>query len=209
MTTEKSCHLGVDAYQGPGPGGVCEVTDLSRSRSGAAAPPPARMGRMTVRYRIAAVCTGNICRSPMAEAVLRRMLEQDALDRDVSVDSFGISGWHAGDGADPRAVAALHRRGYDITHRARRWHPGLFADRELVVALDSGHLAELCATAPTPQAAGRVRLLRSFDPDASAPDLDVPDPYHGGAAAFDHVLDLVEAGCRGLTGQLRDVLARS
>ncbi len=125
---------------------------------------------MTVRYRIAAVCTGNICRSPMAEAVLRRMLEQDALDRDVSVDSFGISGWHAGDGADPRAVAALHRRGYDITHRARRWRPDLFADLDLVVALDSGHLAELCATAPTPQAAGRVRLLRSFDPDASAPD---------------------------------------
>ncbi|HEY9472965.1 MAG TPA: low molecular weight protein-tyrosine-phosphatase [Mycobacteriales bacterium] len=162
---------------------------------------------MAVRYRIAFVCTGNICRSPMAEAVLRRMLDQDGSGDDVGVDSFGTSGWHAGDAADPRAVAALHRRGYDISHRARRWRPDLFADLDLVVALDSGHLAELCAGAPTPQAADRVRLLRSFDPDASGLDLDVPDPYNGGAASFDHALDLIEAACRGLASEVRGALA--
>jgi protein-tyrosine phosphatase len=188
---------------------------------------------MSLPYRIALVCTGNICRSPMAEAVLRRILDEDyRLGGRVVVDSFGTGGWHVGEPADPRAVAALRRRGYDIAHRARRWDPADFAERDLVVALDRGHLAELRADAPTRQDAAKVRLLRSFDPavtpsggpgggaavgepgpaggtaghDGGA-DLDVPDPYYGGAAAFDRALDLIENACRGLARQVHETLA--
>ncbi|MEN3358182.1 MAG: low molecular weight protein-tyrosine phosphatase, partial [Mycobacteriales bacterium] len=75
--------------------------------------------------------------------------------------------------------------------------------RDLVVALDSGHLRELRQLAQTPEDAAKVRLLRSFDPAADPADLDVPDPYYARAAEFDHVLDLVEASCRGLLAQIR------
>lgn len=169
---------------------------------------------MATTYRIAFVCTGNICRSPMAEVVLRAILDHQRSGArpagrpgeaagGVVVDSFGTTGWHVGEPADPRATAALQRRGYDISHRARRWHADLFATRDLVVAMDSGHLAELRAGAPDRAAAGRVWLLRSFDPDAAGPDLDVPDPYHGGAADFDRVLDLIERACHGLAERVR------
>lgn len=172
---------------------------------------------MSRPYRISMVCSGNICRSPMAEVVLRRILDEEyRLAGQVLVDSFGTGGWHVGEPADPRAVAALHRRGYDIAHRARKWEPRNFGERDLVIACDRGHLAELRDAAPTPTDAAKVHLLRSFDPAVGTDGdafgdggsvLDVPDPYYGGAAAFDHALDLIEAACRGLARQVRAALA--
>jgi protein-tyrosine phosphatase len=154
-------------------------------------------------YRICFVCSGNICRSPTAEVVARRLVEQAGLDGQVAVDSAGTGDWHAGDDADPRAVAVLRRRGYPVDrHCARQFQPSDFAYRDLVVALDAGHLRALRQLAPTAQDAAKVRLLRSFDPAADPEDLDVPDPYYGRPAEFEHVLDVVEAGCRGLLAEL-------
>jgi protein-tyrosine phosphatase len=155
-------------------------------------------------YRVCFVCSGNICRSPTAEIVTRQLAAAAGLADQIVVDSAGIGGWHVGDDADPRTVTALRRRGYPVDrHCARQFRPADFADRDLVVALDSGHLRELRQLAATPEDLAKVRLLRSFDPAADPTDLSVPDPYYARTADFERVLDLIEAGCRGLLAELR------
>ncbi|MFI6514069.1 low molecular weight protein-tyrosine-phosphatase [Spirillospora sp. NPDC050679] len=151
-------------------------------------------------YRVTFVCTGNICRSPMAEGVLRHHVEEEGLD--VEVDSSGTDGWHVGDAADSRTVAALRRAGYRSAHTARQFEAGWFDRYDLILALDDGHLRALRAMAPDAGARDKVRLLREFDP-AAGDDLDVPDPYYGGRADFDHVLELVEAAMPGLLDHIR------
>jgi protein-tyrosine phosphatase len=156
-------------------------------------------------YRICLVCLGNICRSPMAEAVLRAKLVAAGLGDDVSVDSAGLGGWHVGGDADRRALAALTRRGYPLTHAARQFDAAWFAERDLILALDRSNLSALRRLAPDAAAAGRIRLLRSYDRAAGddRDDLDVPDPFYGGPDGFEHVLDLVERACAGLVAELR------
>jgi protein-tyrosine phosphatase len=149
-------------------------------------------------YRITFVCTGNICRSPMAEHVLRRQAEEAGLD--VVVDSSGTGGWHIGDPADHRTVQTLRRHGYTSAHRARKFQRAWFDEYDLVVALDKGHQRELRRQARTGQDTAKIRLLRSFDPLAGK-DLDVPDPYYGGSADFERVLDLIEAAVPGLLAE--------
>ncbi|NEC87786.1 low molecular weight protein-tyrosine-phosphatase [Streptomyces sp. SID12501] len=148
-------------------------------------------------YRVCFVCTGNICRSPMAESVFHARVEEAGLAGLVEVDSAGTGGWHEGDGADPRTVSVLEAAGYDGDHAARQFRAAWFAHLDLVVALDAGHLKALRRLAPTPQDAEKVRLLRSYDPAAGA-DLDVPDPYYGGMDGFQECLEMVEAASVGL-----------
>jgi protein-tyrosine phosphatase len=129
------------------------------------------------------VCTGNICRSPMGEVVLRAKLTEAGLD-DVLVSSSGTGGWHVGDRMDPRAAAALRRRGYDgSAHRARRFERAW--DRDLILAMDSGHLSELSGTA-----------AQLFARD------DVPDPYYGEDDGFDDVLTQIEKAADQWVGRL-------
>ncbi|MFE9771133.1 low molecular weight protein-tyrosine-phosphatase [Streptomyces sp. NPDC005931] len=153
-------------------------------------------------YRVCFVCTGNICRSPMAEVVFRARVAEAGLEGLVEVDSAGTGGWHEGDGADPRTVTVLEEHGYDAVHIARQFDPSWFSRLDLVVALDSGHLRALRRLAPTERDAAKVRLLRSFDP-ATDDDLDVPDPYYGEADGFDACLEMVEAASVGLLAAVR------
>ncbi len=158
----------------------------------------------TMTYRICFVCTGNICRSPMAEAVMRRMLEDAGLAHRVAVDSAGTAAWHVGDPADRRAVRVLDEAGYDGSgHRARAFDPRWFAERDLVVALDGGHLQELRALAAAAGAPDTVRLLRSFSAAPRDGGLDVADPYYGADSGFATVLRQVEDGCRGILAVLQ------
>lgn len=140
--------------------------------------------------RVEVVCTGNICRSPMGEVVLRAKLAEAGIDG-VEVTSSGTGGWHVGDPMDPRAAAALRRRGYDgSAHRARRFEHAWIRDRDLILAMDSGHLAELTRG----EAPGHVLLFA---------DLDVPDPYYGEDDGFDEVLAQVEKAADQWVDRLR------
>ncbi|SCK14338.1 low molecular weight protein-tyrosine-phosphatase [Streptomyces sp. WMMB 322] len=167
-------------------------------------------------FRVCFVCTGNICRSPMAEAVLRAHVTEAGLEDRITVSSAGTGGWHVGEPADRRTTGTLEAAGYELAHRARQFEPGWFGEHDLVVALDEGHERELRAMARTPDDVAKVRLLRSYDPAASAGippgpsggtgvndrfGLDVPDPYYGGADGFDEVLRLIEAAVPGVLAE--------
>jgi protein-tyrosine phosphatase len=151
--------------------------------------------------RICFVCSGNICRSPTAEVVLRAKLAEAGLADEVVIDSAGTGPWHAGKDMDPRARQALVRRGYaPPLHVARQFTATDFAERDLVIALDAGHVArlgQLARLADDPaDAAASIRLLRSYDPAAvAAGELDVPDPYYDGEAEYEAALDQIEAAC--------------
>jgi low molecular weight protein-tyrosine phosphatase len=150
--------------------------------------------------RIVFVCMGNICRSPTAEGVMRRLVEEQGLE--VEIDSAGTGAWHVGEPPDSRATVAARRRGVTLEGAARQIRPDDFERFDLLIALDRSNLRELLAIAPDEEAAEKVRLLREFDPAADG-DLDVPDPYYGGDNGFETVLDMVEASCRGLIDELR------
>ena len=139
----------------------------------------------------------------MAGTVLGELVRQAGLADRIDVSSAGTGNWHVGDRADERALDALSRRGYDgASHRARQYARGWFAEHDLVLALDRSNLADLRRMAP-PEQAGKIRLLREFDPQAGA-ELEVPDPYFGNSRGFDEVLEMVERSCRGLLAHLRE-----
>jgi protein-tyrosine phosphatase len=161
-------------------------------------------------FSVCFVCTGNICRSPIAEAVFRSHAADAGLDGRISVGSAGTSGWHEGEPADPRTMRTLESAGYELAHAARQFQPEWFDELDLVIALDEGHRRELRALARTPQDAAKIHLLRAYDPDASAHvDLDVPDPYYGGEDGFADVLRLVEAAVPGLLDEVARALGGS
>jgi protein-tyrosine phosphatase len=160
-------------------------------------------------FRIAMVCTGNICRSPMAEIVLRDLVDRAGLGDRVLVSSAGTGEWHVGEHADPRTVAALESHGYDgTTHRARQFDPSWFDSLDLVIALDRSHERVLRSWARTDDDRQKVRLLLSFDTEYAGRS-DVPDPYYSDAAMFDSVLSMIEHSCRALFRQLEPAFRRS
>lgn len=155
------------------------------------------MSNQKEKLRVSFVCTGNICRSPMAAQVFRSHLDAAGLG-EVVVTSAGTGGWHVGEPADSRAADVLRRNGYETDHAARQLDSEeLSAD--LLVALDNDHLGSLRRSVPEPE---RVRLLRSFDPAAPA-GADVPDPYYGGPDGFDEVLAMIEAAVPGMLEWVR------
>jgi protein-tyrosine phosphatase len=147
---------------------------------------------------------GNICRSPTAEAVMRDLVTREGLDGAIEIDSAGTGAWHVGEPPDPRSTAAAKARGIVMEGAARQVTDADFEAYDLLLAADEQNVAALRAVAPDDGAAAKVVLLRAFDPAAvAAGDVEVPDPYYGGASGFDDVLDMVDAACRGLLERLR------
>ena len=152
-------------------------------------------------YRVLFVCLGNICRSPLVEAVARERLAGAGLD--VVVASCGTGGWHAGEGADPRMIAAAHAAGHDLSrHRARQLREHDFADYDLLLAMDRDNLRALRGLAATPEQAERTALFLEWT--GTSPPLEFPDPWHGNAAGFAAAVKLAERSVTGLVERLRD-----
>ena len=140
------------------------------------------------------VCSGNICRSPMAEKMFAHQIAGRGLTEAVRVSSAGTGGWHIGAGADERAVRVLHDRGYPTEHRAAQvGDEHLSAD--LVVALGRNHVRILADWGVEPE---RLRMMRSFDPRSGAHALDVEDPYYGDLADFEDVFTVIDSALPGL-----------
>ena len=147
------------------------------------------------------ICLGNICRSPMAQAVLRRHATLEAGLPGLHVESAGTYAGMAGQRIDPRARAALVRRGYDAGQdRARRIVDSDFERFNLILAMDKQNLESLHALCPAPH---QHKLRLFLDYAIEIEDKEVPDPYYGSAQGFERVLDLCEAGARGLISTLR------
>jgi protein-tyrosine phosphatase len=146
--------------------------------------------------RVCFVCLGNICRSPTAAGVMRKLVSDAGLAGCIDVDSAGTGAYHEGESADARSIAAARARGIDLVGRARQFKPHDFERFDYVLAADRRNLADLRILA-TGRDVRHVALLRSFDP-AAASGAEVPDPYYGGVSGFDEVLDVCDAACRGL-----------
>ena len=158
-------------------------------------------------YRIIAVCTGNICRSPMAELMLTAALEREGLAGLVTVDSAGTTGYEAGRPIDPRAARRLAATQLTSDrHVARAWEHDWFRDRDLILALDIDHYAWLSEAAPDPEAQAKIRMFRSFDPAMSSMDpldMGIEDPWYGGHADFDAVWHQIHAALPGIVDHIK------
>ena len=150
-------------------------------------------------FRVVFVCTGNICRSPMADVVFRGLADAAGLGTRVASTSAGTGDWHVGHAPDHRSAGAAAGRGIELTGAARQVAPADFESFDLILAMDRSNHDDLLALAPHDDARERVRLLREYDPEAvAAGEFEVPDPYYGGDDGFEDVLDLVMRACQGL-----------
>lgn len=153
------------------------------------------------KKRVLFVCMGNICRSPAGEGVFLKHVQDAGLSDVISVDSAGTIGYHAGASADPRMIRAAHARGYRLTSKARRITANDLVDFNLIIAMDRDNLAGIQALAADNPTCAEIKLLSEFLPD-TFPN-DVPDPYYGGDAGFERVLDMIEHACDPILRHLR------
>jgi protein-tyrosine phosphatase len=164
-----------------------------------------------VSFRLCFVCSGNICRSPMAEVVLRHEASAAGLAGALTLDSAGTAA-DVGFNIDRRARRALERRGYGpVHHRGRQFQPAWLNERDLVVAMEKSHVRWLENRVPETGCQATVRLLLSYPTgraDEAGP-LEIPDPWYGDEADFESCLDLVQAGCEALLGELAAELGRA
>jgi protein-tyrosine phosphatase len=157
-------------------------------------------GRIGVLF----VCLGNICRSPLAEAVFLGLVKEAGLGGRVEVDSAGTSNYHTGDAPDPRTIEVARRRGIVLEHRARQIAAEDLDRFEYVVVMDAQNRERVQRLADQAKPGTEVHLLRRFDDSADAED-EVPDPYFGGPGSFEEVQEIVERACRGLLEHIRGV----
>ena len=147
-------------------------------------------------FRILFVCAGNICRSPAAEIIFRKLTADAGRDAEFEIDSAGTHGFHQGEPPDQRMAATLERNGYTVTGRARRIQPADLAYFDLIVTMDEDNLSSVRDLDPARRYRDKIRPLVSFCREHESPR--VPDPYYGGKSDFEKVLDQIEAAMPGL-----------
>ena len=142
---------------------------------------------------LAFLCLGNSRRSPLADVIMSTKITAAGLSDQVSVASSGTANWHQGKAMDARAAATLTAAGYDPNHhRARHFTRDWYAEYSLILPMDASNFADVLDLAPTVEQQSMVQMFRSFDPEAGASDLDVPDPYYGNDDGFVLVLNMIE-----------------
>ena len=144
---------------------------------------------------VAMVCLGNICRSPMAEHVLRKKVAEAGLE--VRVASSGTGDWHLGEAANPKTAEVLKEHGYTFDHTAKQFQTTWFDEFDLILVMDKSNLQNVLSLATSEVQKSKVKLLREFDVTAGS-GAEVPDPYNYPIAAYYEVLDMVEAACDGV-----------
>ena len=153
------------------------------------------------KYSVLFICLGNICRSPAAQAVMQRMVDERGLTDRFFIDSAGIGGWHIGDLPDKRMRVHARPRGYELTHRARKVHSADFEDFDLIVGMDAANVDDLCSMAATIEQQDKVVMMGDYI--RQYPNYDyVPDPYYEGSEGFELVLDLLEDACDNLLNRI-------
>jgi len=153
------------------------------------------------KFGVLFVCTGNICRSPTAEAIFQKLAADAGIAESVTADSAGTHGYHVGEPPDPRAQEAAAKRGYDLSAlRARRFEQADFQRFDLILAMDRDHYSILSNMARH-SAGHKLKLMMSYARRFA--DEEVPDPYYGGSQEFERVLDMLEDAARGLLESLR------
>ena len=155
-----------------------------------------RLGQSDQAFSLLFVCLGNICRSPAAEGVMQALVKRAGMDRSIQIDSAGTGDWHLGELADPRMRQAAASRGYELTHRARQIKSGDFGQFDLILTMDEANFRNVCKLAPDGVMVEKVQRFTTYCTGMSF--REVPDPYHGTAADFDLVLDILEDGCQSL-----------
>jgi protein-tyrosine phosphatase len=148
------------------------------------------------------VCLGNVCRSPSAEAVFNALIEKYGLQSDLQCDSAGTDAYHTGDQADYRMKQFAQKRGYRLTSISRRVNPKYDFDRfDYIIGMDKQNVRDLKALARNEDDRKKISLMTDYCPDRKYDS--VPDPYYGGAAGFELVLDILEDACEGLIRKLQ------
>lgn len=147
------------------------------------------------------ICLGNICRSPAAQAVMQRMVDEQGLTDRFFIDSAGIGGWHIGDLPDKRMRVHARPRGYELTHRARQVRPSDFENFDLIVGMDAGNIDDLLDMAATVEQQDKVVMMGDYIRQYPSYD-HVPDPYYEGSEGFELVLDLLEDACDNLLNKI-------
>jgi len=140
------------------------------------------------------VCLGNICRSPLAQGVFEKLVAKEGLENKILVSSAGTGNWHIGSPPDERMQMTANKYGVQLNSRGQQFQSPDFQDLDLILAMDHSNLAGLEQICHDPAQMKKLRLFRSFDPEANG-DLDVPDPYYGGGKGFETVYRIVERTC--------------
>ncbi len=158
---------------------------------------------MVEPFRLLFVCLGNICRSPAAEGVMRTLVQAEGLTGSITIQSAGTAGWHVGKLPDQRMRNAAQNRGHGLNSRARQLTSHGLRDLDLILVMDRANLSDARALDQESKFAGKIRLFCEFCTDHE--EKEVPDPYYGGEQGFEHVLDLLEDGCRGVLRHIREL----